>query len=352
MRFKTLFLLPLLMSCASASQPIPEAWLSVPQAPRIRSLTLASDGKVTYPAVLAPRREAIRAIDNMLVHGEKVLTERFAAIDSFDLSEERGEIVFSAKRDRAFDVGLVSSDGSAVNWVPADPADEVGVQWAPRGNKISFVIRASGGDVVRTVHVPTAAALSVPFPLATIHAVAWEPAAERYAVAYSTPDASDRVEVLKYDGEERRMAVPPAVTLDVETEPFAGGLLLRPRDIRYDEKLPLVVWVGDTRWNDARAELMRNARVAVLVTKTGDVTELAPWMDGERVFVVSPHPGPLRTSRGEGTVVIAGDESIPTGRYRLDGNLVRVGPAVIQSFAAGFIAEKLKRTTPTNGSSR
>jgi hypothetical protein len=348
MRWRAVLVLPFLVSCATAPEPLPEAWKSVSQAPRIRSLTLDEAGKVTYPAVFVPRREVIRVIDDMLVgtvaSSDKVLTERFRAVDSFDLSEERGEVVFSAMRDKAYDVGLVSSEGSAVKWVPEDPADEVMVQWAPKGSKISYVIRANGGDVVRTVHVPTAATLSVPFPLATIHALAWDPQAERFAVAYSTPEASDRVEVMKYDGEERRMAVAPAVTLDVEVESFPGrALMLRPRDIRYDEKLPVVVWVGESAWNDARAALIRNARVAVLVTKQpGDALwqaiEATPWMDGAKLFTVG--------ERGRGVSFVPGE------RYRVDGNVVTAPPAVIQSVAAGFIADQLKRTTPLNGSSR
>ena len=352
MRFGAVFLLPFLMGCATSSAVVPESWQSVPQAPRIRSLTLDENGKVAYPAVLAPRREVIRALDHMLLNGEKVITERFREIDSFDFSEARGEVVLSAKRDRAFDIGIVSSEGGAVNWVPADPADEVMVQWAPKGSKISYVIRANGGDVVRTVHVPTATPWSVPFPLATVHAVAWDPEGERFAVAYSTPDGSDRVEVMKYDGEDRRMAVDPAVTLDVEVEPFHRALLLRPRDIRYDEKLPVVVWVGDSAWNDARAKLIREARVAMIVTK--DVNEElwkrmgeTQWMSGERVFVVSPFSPPAGEKVAGGTTWILGGE-----RYRRDGNVVTVPPAVIQSFAAGFIADQLKRTTPLNGSSR
>ena len=349
MRWRAFLLFPFLLSCATAPEPFPEAWKTVPQALRIRSLTLDESGKVAYPAVMVPRREVIRMANRQLFNGEQLLTEQFRAIDSFDYSEARGEVAFSARRDQGFDIGLVSSEGSAVKWVPEDPADEVMVQWAPRGSKISYVIRANGGDVVRTMHVPTAAALSIPFPLATVHALAWDPQAERFAVAYSTPDASDRVEVMKYDGEERRMAVESAVTLDVEVESLSGGaILLRPRDLRYEEKLPVVGWVGDRAWNDARAALIKEARVAVIVTKeVNEALWKAPWMDQGKVFIVAPHPGPLPAPRGEGTIMI-----VPGERYVRNGDVVTVPAAVIQSVAAGFIADQLKRTTPLNGSSR
>jgi hypothetical protein len=361
MRLTPLLLFPLLVAIASCQKTdfsIPSAWLSVPEPARMRSLVLDEQGKVSHraqPAARPPSDGPIYLSGGRLMNGEKALTDGFLAIDSFDYSEARGEVVFSAKREETgFDIGLVSSDGSPINWAPADPADELDVQWAPRGHKVSYVLRASGGDIVRTLHIPTAATLQVPFENATIHALAWDPAAERYAVAYSTPDASDRVEVLKYSGAERRMVLPPAMRLEVEVEPFApGAILLRPRDLRYEEKLPVVVWrASDFGWSDARAALMQNARVAVVVTTRIPSEELwrrvdaTAWIEGKRAFVVGDDGG------REEAIRISGEQSVPAGRYRRTGNVVAVPPAVVQSFAAGFIAEQLKRTSPTNGSSR
>ncbi|HYK03268.1 MAG TPA: hypothetical protein VE974_16030 [Thermoanaerobaculia bacterium] len=360
MRLKLILVFPLLVafgSCRQGDFSIPQAWLSVPEAARMRSLVLDEQGNVSPQAQATPRPLSdgpIHLSGGRLMNGEKALTDAFLAVDSFDYSEARGEVVFSAKRDGGFDIGLVSSDGSPINWAPADPADELDVQWAPRGHKVSYVLRASGGDIVRTLHIPTSATLQVPFENATIHALAWDPAAERYAVGYSTSDASDRVEVLKYSGAERRMALPPAVRLDVEVEPFApGAILLRPRDLRYGERLPAVVWrASDFGWSDARAALMQDARVAVVVTTRMPSPELwsrveaTPWIDAKRAFVVGADGG------RESAIEIGGEQSVPAGRYRRSGNVVTVPPAVVQSFAAGFIAEQLKRTSPTNGSSR
>ena len=366
MHLRTLTLLatlPVAAACATTSRPVPEAWMSVPRAPRIDAIALAADGKVVTagaPAAQAadktgPIHVVTDAVGPKLANGEKVLTDPFLAIDSFDLSEARGEVVFSAKRDDDFDIGLVSSDGSPVNWVPPDPADEVAVQWAPRGSKISYVIRANGGDVVRTLHVPTSFQFAVPFSYARIHALAWDPPAERYAVAYSTLSASDAVDVLKYSGEERKTAIPAAASIDADLEPFPPhAMLLRPRSLRYEEKVPVVVWLADDyRWSDERAALMKNARVAVLVTRSLDDAALwdniaaTPWLDGGRLFVVAPRGGAI----SKGTVIVA-DQALAGGRYRRNGRVVAVSPAVVQSFAAGFIADQLKRTTPTNGSSR
>lgn len=341
---------------------VPSDWVAIPRTTPIRSVTLDNEGNVTPRTIVNKSSETpIELVEDAggarLVRGDLVLTEPFPAIDSFDFSATRGEVVFSAKRDGGFDVGLVSSDGSPISWIPNDPADEIDVQWAPRGNKVSYTVRANGGDVVRTVHIPTAAELSVPFPHATIHDLSWDPAAERYAVAYSTPDASDRVDVLRYDGRERRTAVAAEKRLDADMESFArDAIILRPRDLAYGEKLPLVVWRADDHsWSDARAALIESARVAVVVTTRApdealwEAARSTPWLDPSRLFVVAGEPA---ASLPHGATAIVSDSSVPSGRYRRNGNFVGVAPAVVQSFAARFIAHQLQRTTPANASSQ
>src|SRR5688500_982733 len=137
--------------CVSSSQPIPQEWLSVPEAARIGSVALADDGQVTPSSepVLprlsdGPIRVMTGAAGTTLLNGGKVLADNLGTIDSFDLSESRGEVAFSAKRETGFDIALISTEGGPVHWMPNDPADEVAVQWAPRGHKISYVIRAAG----------------------------------------------------------------------------------------------------------------------------------------------------------------------------------------------------------------
>jgi hypothetical protein len=359
------FLIPLLTlaaGCATTSPAIPQAWLSVPATPRIGSVVLAEGGEVTTSPERAPRQVkdgpiqlAQDAVGPRIANGLKLLTDPFLEVDSLDFSESRGEVAFSARRDDDFDVGLVSSDGSPISWLPDDPADEVAVQWAPRGNKVSYVIRAKGGDVVRTLHVPTSYQFAVPFDGATVHALAWDPPAERYAAVYSTLTAADAVDVLKYDGTDRKTVIAPSTRLEADVDTFAGGgVLLRPRDVRYDEKLPLVVWrAADLAWSDERAALLRSARVALVVTRDlpdeafWRAAQAVPWLDTKRVFVVAPNAAPIPNA-----TLITTDQALAAGHYSRRGSVVAVPPAVVQSFAAGFIADQLKRTTPANGSSR
>jgi hypothetical protein len=350
-------LLTLLTGCATTSEVVPDTWLSVPRAPAIRAVQLDAAGKVT--TALQPRRESdIRVEGNRIYRGDKPLSPGFEAIESFDVSESRGEVAFSAKRGDNFDVGLVSTDGSPVSWIPPETADEVNVHWAPRGNKVAFVVRLKNGDFVRTVHIPTAAQLSVDFEGAKIETLGWDPNGDRFAVAYSTPDASDRVEVMTYSGTNRKMVLKPAEELPIEVASFApDAVSLRPREIEYNEKLPLVIWIDDDpfAWNDARADLMRNARVAVIVTRRlSDAIwaagEGTPWIDATRTFVVNGRRAespPLHKD-----LLITADPKLPPRRYRRTGTTVAVAPDVVQSFAARFIADALKRTGPPNGSSQ
>lgn len=284
-----------------------------------------------------------------LFRDDMALTPPFAAIESFDVSFERREVVFSARRTSNFDIGLVSLDGSHVNWVPEDSGDEVGPRWAPRGHKISFVVRNIAGDFVRSVHVPTAVALTVDFPAGVVRDVRWEPAAEEFEVTWETVDASPRVERMTYAGERRRIITPPATRLDVAVEPFStGALLIRPKSVRYDEKLPVVVWIEDGRrntWDPERAKLIQSKRAVHIVTATGDqplwnAIRERSMLDVSRVYVVDP-TGNRQPSTGN-YVLITADPTLPKDHYRQDGKAVRVHPSGVKSFAAGFIADQLK----------
>jgi hypothetical protein len=305
-------------------------------------------------------RIVMTAAGARLMRGEKELTPLFAAIGSFDVSSERKEVVFSAKRKDNFDVGLVSVDGSDIHWIFEDPADETLVQWAPKGNKISYVMHSATGDLVRTVHIPTGTTLTVPYRWSRIRAQAWEPSAARISIILSGANASEHVESLKYDGEAQRTDVAPAARLDVTAESFGGGVLLRPPVARYGQRAPLVVWIGDpASWSDGRATLLRTGSVACAVIPRPP--DAAFWaaaaelgnLDLSQVWVVGTAAPPSAVA-GEpaATRYIAPSAELPAGRYRMAGRVLYAPSAVVQSVAAGFIADQLKRNDPRNGSHR
>ena len=336
----------LLGACASAPLPLPRDWEETPAAAAVGNYCAHVD-------CAAKAQSAVHIAGNRILNGEKALTPEFAAIDSFDVSLDRKEVVFSARRKNNFDIGLVSLDGSDIRWIPEDPTDEMGVQWAPRGNKVSYILHTPAGSIVRTVHIPTATPLSVGFPETQIDALAWEPKAERFAVLMESPDASQSLLSMTYAGEKRQEIVAPSARLDVSMEPIGGVLVMRPNAMHYSERLPIVVWIDPSpfAWSDARAALMRNARVAIAITPAppgpafwSELAKIA-WIDSGRAYVVNPATE-LST---KAATVIRGDPSLPLHRYIRHGKNVSVSPAVVQSFAAAFIADDLKGTPPPNG---
>jgi hypothetical protein len=347
MKLAQLMGLLFLCGCASGFQRLPEGWETTPAAATI------GDVCAHFDCSLKPASGEVHVNGNRLFNETKALTPPFAAIDSFDVSLERREVVFSAKRTDNFDIGLVSLDGSDIHWVPSDAADEVAVQWAPRGNKVSYILRTPSGNIVRTVHIPTATPLSVDFPGERVDRLAWEPKAERFAVVVESPEASQHVVSMTYAGEQRKTLVGAAAHLDVSLDPIAGVLVMRPNDLHYNERLPLVVWIdrNPLEWSDAHAALMRNARVAIAfgpeVSETfwSEVANV-PWIDAAKTYVVGDA---VAVPPGKAATIISADTAIPRSRYARRGNKLFVPPSVIQSFAAAFIADDLKGTAPPNG---
>jgi len=346
----------LLVAACSSSSPsarfltIPESWLSTLRPARIEALSYDAGGVLLFRASERPSAISVeRGSDGeRLMNGSRPLTPFFAAIDSFDLSAERKEVVFSARRSDNFDVALVSADGSDIHWVPSDPVDEIGVQWAPRGNKVSYIVRTRSGDFIRTLHIPTSAQLTTDFPTGRVRALAWEPAAERFAVAWDSVDASSRVESMRYGGEERRIVSPPKVQLDVEVDLIGGVTVLRPSSLRYNDKLPLVVWITDdpNAWDDERAALQQAAKIACAVASRSPreafwaAVDETPWIDRTHVFVVGDAEDDAR--RGRPAIHFVADGSVPAGHYSVEDNFVRAPAAVVESVAGGFIANQLK----------
>lgn len=355
----------LLASCATAPapaarmQPIPESWNAARMAPAIAGVTFGSDGR---PATAIVPRELLRdgevhVTEGKITRASEPLTPSFASVQSFDVSDERREIVFSARREKSLDIGLVSLDGSHINWVPEEPADEISVQWAPRGNKVSYVVRAHSGDLVRTVHIPTSYQLTVDFPWGRVTDLAWDAAAERFAVVVDSIDASSRVEVMKYDGRARETAIAAARRLDISIEPAGAALLLRPSTLKYGERLPVVVWVTDgdrNRWNDARGRLLAEARVAIVLIGNApdaalrEMVATTQWIDATTVYVVDARAISAPVEPAAGELLIRTSATVPAGQWLRSGSVIETAGSV-ESFAASFIAEQLKGTPSPNG---
>src|ERR1700686_5065702 len=95
-----------LVGCGTASLPLPSAWKAGPAA------AVIGDYCAPFKCAAKAQVPSVRIVGNRILNGDKPLTPQFVAIDSFDVSLDRKEIVFSAKRQDNFDIGLVSLDGS------------------------------------------------------------------------------------------------------------------------------------------------------------------------------------------------------------------------------------------------
>ncbi len=231
--------------------------------------------------------------------GENDVTPVFPSIESMDVAPRGDEIVFSARRENGFDVAIASPDGKTVNWVAPDRADEVGVTWAPRGNKVSFLMRGADSTLVRSVHVPTAFQLTFDTPAMRVRAIAWEPRAERFAMGLDGPAASPHIDWIEYAGTNRESLVAPRHVLKREPEGVAFGsgsaLLLPPATIRYGERQPLFVRLTDEplSWSSELLDLESLGGAILLVRATSwGAAPLAAlqnelkWVDPDAIVVI------------------------------------------------------------------
>lgn len=250
-------------------------------------------------------------------------------IDSYDVSPDQKELVVSARRAAGFDVALGSTASAAVRWVAADPLDEVMVSWAPRGSKVTYLVKAAEGSLLRTLHVPTGYELMIDLPQMEVSQLAWEPRAERFAVVVSAPGRSTSVMTMTYSGEDRRMLLAGEHQASVEMEPFAWqegtGWLVRRARVVYGAKYPVIVWTGVTApfaWSEVRGEsYVANEAISIMVPgDSGTLTsafwrevEKLPLADRRRLFVVaSPGDRSLSASLPAGAQFVGRDE-IPRG---------------------------------------
>lgn len=291
---------------------------------------LGAAGTLRSPAIIAGSGDLLAIAT--AADGERIVrftsdgtidvTPTFAAIDSFDIAPRGDELVFSALRADGFDVAIASPNGKTVNWVPADRADETGVTWAPRGNKVSFLIRRGDSTLVRTVHVPTAFQLTFETPFEAVRALAWEARAERITMILDGPAVSPHIDWIEYSGAHREALVEPDVRSSREPEWISFGegsaLLLPPRTVRYGEALPLFVVLTEEplAWGVANRDLdsLGGGILRLPASAWNDGAPLAElvsrlrWVDAESVVVISDgHRGGSRPIVAKGqTLVITG----------------------------------------------
>lgn len=289
-----------------------------------------------------------------------VLTEPVARIESFDLSPDQRELAFSAWREESFDVGLASTDGGAIHWVGPERFDEVQVRWAPRGNKVSYVMKTELSSLIRTVHIPTGFMMIADLGAARVDDGVWEPAAERMAVVLSSIDASSRIEMIHYDGTGRQTLVEPSATAPrgLDLQPVNGAVLVPPPVVRYGHRYPLVIMIDDevSAWKQARGRLLEQSEAGMILLGS-DVADPAAWLrreidglgwvDRDRVYLVAPKAGPgdlLPLGSPVPWMVITGGGRIPGGVERFSipggGRLVSISassPEAVESVAAELI---------------
>jgi hypothetical protein len=263
------------------------------------------------------------------------ITGPFEAIDSWDVAPRGEEVVFSAKVDSGFDIGIVGTGGGEIRWVAPERADERNVTWAPRGNKITYTFESLDATLVRSVHVPTSFQVIFDLPLTSVRQVSWEPRAERFAVVVESPTDGPRIDWVGYQGEDRENLVAAGDRIDVPVEALfwedGSGILLGPEVIRYGESRGTVVWVesGDLfRWRAEVARLRREGLLVVMTTtaRTGQLQnaldELS-WFTSDRCYVVDVSGAAGSVVQLPGVVGLTTAEVAPDGFERLPSDPYR-----------------------------
>jgi hypothetical protein len=286
--------------------------------------------------------------------GAKPIAGPFQEIDSFDLPPDGEEVVFSAKRDSNFDVGLVAVSGSEIRWIGPDPLDERIVKWAPRGNKVAYVLHTPAGAVVRSVHITTGFQVSAPLPLTTVRDVAWDPAAEKLALLVTSSEAGERVDLMRFDGSDRRTAIPPLARTDAPDQlgGVVGAVVFAPERLRYNERVPLVVWEsgeGAFAFHEGRARLQQNRRVGSVVVSPGAASNPAfwaaigelGWVDPAAVFIVTGRPfADEALPAGFRATLLAKADHPQATQPRV--TVVRSDTGSLEDFAVTWLGERLR----------
>jgi hypothetical protein len=241
--------------------------LEIIEGDRPLAVTLLSDGETAL--VVAPTSDGrVTLTRRTSVDGSEILLGSFDDVPSFDIDRSEEELVISVVRDGSRDIAIANARRERMNWVPADRGDEVMPLWAPRGYKVSFVIRNASGDLLRSVHVPTAAMTLVDFPHSTVRGIDWFPDGDRLVVAVSGPLASDHLLEAHYDHGIRRELLAPEYRFAREVDRMSGtppgSLMVLPGRVGYGDRHPVVIW---TRPGSSSGMPFESALVPLLATE-------------------------------------------------------------------------------------
>lgn len=277
----------------------------------LETVSIAPDGSAVIAfSPTADGGELVRIdLDEAGALRRTVLADDFRAVRELAFDRDGKELVVSAIPREAgstgrWDIALVNAEAPVMNWVPADMNDEVAPLFSPFGYKISYIVRSTGGDVIRTVHVPTAAMVLATFGSAKIHDYAWMPDGERLIVALSSPLVSDHLVEINYAGVGLRELIGPEIRIEREADRLpgapAGSILLSPESLAYGERHPLVIWTTgpdrDLAFDPRLVPLLDRGDIGVLLIE-GSVESIEPalwdalpelgWVDQNEIWLVA-----------------------------------------------------------------
>jgi hypothetical protein len=246
--------------------------------------------------------------------GGEVLLGNFEDTPAFDLDRDEEELAISVRREGSRSIAIANARKERMNWVPADPGDEVMPRWAPRGYKVSYVIRHASGDLLRTVHVPTSAMTLVDFPHASVRALDWFHDGDRLVVSVSSILESDHLLEVHYEQGVRRELFEPEYRFERELDRISGTppgtMMVLPRRVAYDGRHPLVIWTrpgssSGMPFDSVLVPLLQRDDLALLLANGGggeldrsfwDELARTEWIDPSMVWLVETSEVPAEAT--------------------------------------------------------
>jgi hypothetical protein len=310
---------------------------------RPRGVTLLSGGESAL--VVGPGRDDRVSLKRLSwADGSEVHLGDFEGAPAFDLDLDRDEeeLVISARRNGSRGIAIVNARKERMNWVPADPGDEVMPRWAPRGYKVSYVIRHASGDLLRTVHVPTSAMTLVDFPHAMVAGFDWFPDGDHLVVSVSSILESDHLLEVHYEQGLRRELLEPEYRFERELDRIsgtpAGTVMVMPLRVSYADRHPLVIWTrrgssGGMPFDSVLVPLLERSELALLLVNGGageldrpfwDDLARTEWIDPSMVWLVDIAEEPAETTPESVRVVSLLGGGGPSGSEAVEEIVARI----------------------------